>query len=578
MKLLKPGKYLFGCIVCLLGMIPLTTFGQVPAPNLYCVKGDTLRWDIPTVACGPVLSYEIFYSTNYNGPYQLLETITNLTQTEYIFSASPGGTLYYYMQTTANCSGQTALSSDTLDNASPLPVVIQSVSVAGNDIILSWSKGLSPETSAYVIYQGLGGGVVKALDTVTTLIYTDTNRKTADSAYTYYIVALDRCGGTSVVSTPHSTILLQGLVGTCAGRIVLNFTPYNGWSGSIENTVLMSKNGGPEIIVGNPTTTNFILDTLDDDSEYCFRIRAEESITGNQSFSNSICLHSKKSKTITTLCVDDFTDSGTSNIYDVVLTTNEDIPITGLFLQQADTPDGLADAPLTQLQITPGNQTQISPGNNQLSYYRFVSIDACNKRIYSDIFSNLLLRATLKPGNEVDLYWNLPEWEGGSIRGFRLERISTDGSTEIIATGDGNMTEYTHWLIDGKDGDLKYCYRIFADITFDCGGSMHQITLPSNISCVEKTAGAFMANAFIVGGTFPEFMPIFYFKESIADYEMVIFDRYGGRIFSTKNPDQGWDGSKSGQDLPNGVYSYYVRIQSGNGSLQELKGSITLLR
>lgn len=87
-----------------------------------------------------------------------------------------------------------------------------------------------------------------------------------------------------------------------------------------------------------------------------------------------------------------------------------------------------------------------------------------------------------------------------------------------------------------------------------------------------------MANAFIVGGTFPEFMPIFYFKESIADYEMVIFDRYGGRIFSTKNPDQGWDGSKNGQDLPNGVYSYYVRIQSGNGSLQELKGSITLLR
>ncbi len=578
MKLLKPLRYLFGLMVCLLGMLPMTSIGQIPAPNLYCVKGDTLRWDIPTVTCGPVQSYEIYYSTDYNGPYLPLETITNLTQTEYIFAGSPGGTLYYYMQTTASCSGQTALSSDTLDNASPLPVTIKSVSVAGNDISLSWTKGQSPETSAYIIYQGLGGGVVEALDTVTTLSYTDVNRKTADSAYTYYIVALDRCGGTSIFSNPHSTILLQGRVDTCAGKIVLNFTPYIGWPGPLKYTVLLSKDGGPEIIVGNPTTTGFTLDTLEENTEYCIRIKAEESNSGYQSFSNIICLHSKKSKTITSLCVEDIQDNGASNIHDVVLSTNEDIPIKGLFLQQAGTPEGVADAALTQFPITAGNGTQLVLDEDRLSYYRFVSIDACDKRVYSGTFSNMLLYATLKPGNEVDLSWNLPEWEGGSVSGFRLERISSGGNSEVIATVDATTLEYTDRLIDGKDGDQRYCYRIIADIAFECGGSTQHIALPSNTSCVEKTAGAYMANAFIVGGTFPEFMPIFYFKESIADYEMTIFDRYGGKIFSTQNPDKGWDGSKNGQELPNGVYSYYVRIQSGNGSVKELKGAVTLFR
>jgi gliding motility-associated-like protein len=90
-----------------------------------------------------------------------------------------------------------------------------------------------------------------------------------------------------------------------------------------------------------------------------------------------------------------------------------------------------------------------------------------------------------------------------------------------------------------------------------------------------------MANAFIPGGSFAEFKPIFYFSESIADYEMLIFDRYGNKVYTTNNPEKGWNGNKmnqSNQPMPNGVYSYYVRIKSGNGSEQILKGSLTLIR
>jgi hypothetical protein len=132
------------------------------------------------------------------------------------------------MTTNASCS-LSSLSSDTLDSASPLPVAIKEVTVNGNDILLSWSKGNSPETSAYIIFQGLGNGVVHALDTVTTLNFTDYNRNTSNSSYTYYIVALDRCGGTSIFSDPHSTILLSGNIDTCQKKINLQFNEYKGY-------------------------------------------------------------------------------------------------------------------------------------------------------------------------------------------------------------------------------------------------------------------------------------------------------------------------------------------------------------
>jgi hypothetical protein len=40
-------------------------YSQIPAPDLYCVKGDTVHWDLPVVNCGAVQSYELYYALNY---------------------------------------------------------------------------------------------------------------------------------------------------------------------------------------------------------------------------------------------------------------------------------------------------------------------------------------------------------------------------------------------------------------------------------------------------------------------------------------------------------------------------------
>lgn len=60
--------------------------------------------------------------------------------------------------------------------------------------------------------------------------------------------------------------------------------------------------------------------------------------------------------------------------------------------------------------------------------------------------------------------------------------------------------------------------------------------------------------------------------------EFSIFNRYGQRVFYTLNPDSGWDGTFRQQPAETGTYYYCVRLIHTDGSLQEIKGDITLMR
>lgn len=565
--------------IILFALTSQNLLAQISAPDLYCIKGDTVRWDLPVVTCGPVQSYNLYYATSYNGPYSLLANITDINQTEYIYSNSPGGILYYYMETVASCGGMTSLSSDTLDNASPLPVSIRNVTVVGNDIDLNWSKGLSPETAAYIVYQGLGGGVVVALDTVSILNYIDTNKSTSDTSYTYYIVALDRCGGTSIFSEPHSSLLLKGVIDTCQQEIDLSFNNYNGWAGKTQYILLQSIDGGTEIPIDTTMNPGFVLTEILDDVDYCFRIKAMNEDGSLSSFSNKVCLHSKKGKTLHSICIDQIkSESGTNGEKTgIQLTTNDNILLNNILLQRAKDKLTIANSQEQQLEAPFDNFVSIDR-DKEVTFYRMISVDACGNRVYSGIFNNLILDARLNLDNTVDINWNALDWEDGNVMGYRVERISANGNAEQLATLSEDVLSYTDHLMVGKDNDTRYCYRVTGTIDLTCNNITHTINVNSNEACVEKTAGGYMANAFVQGGSFPEYMPIFYFKESIAAYKMIIFDRYGNKVFQTNNPDKGWDGNFSGQPLPNGVYSYYVSIKSGNGTEQILKGGVTLLR
>ena len=60
--------------------------------------------------------------------------------------------------------------------------------------------------------------------------------------------------------------------------------------------------------------------------------------------------------------------------------------------------------------------------------------------------------------------------------------------------------------------------------------------------------------------------------------EFAVFDRWGEKIFSTDNIDEGWDGTHQGRPSPLGVYVWMVMAETKDGQQITKKGNVTLLR
>lgn len=63
----------------------------------------------------------------------------------------------------------------------------------------------------------------------------------------------------------------------------------------------------------------------------------------------------------------------------------------------------------------------------------------------------------------------------------------------------------------------------------------------------------------------------------VSDFSMMIFDRWGGKLFETTDINQGWNGMKNGQILNNGVYVYMISFNDGF-AVRKKEGSLTLIR
>lgn len=62
------------------------------------------------------------------------------------------------------------------------------------------------------------------------------------------------------------------------------------------------------------------------------------------------------------------------------------------------------------------------------------------------------------------------------------------------------------------------------------------------------------------------------------DYSMIVFDRWGEQVFSSKDPLKAWDGMVNGKELPSGVYPYRVNYRLLYQEPKEDTGTITLVR
>jgi gliding motility-associated-like protein len=68
------------------------------------------------------------------------------------------------------------------------------------------------------------------------------------------------------------------------------------------------------------------------------------------------------------------------------------------------------------------------------------------------------------------------------------------------------------------------------------------------------------------------------YASTMTEFKMMIFNRWGQKIFETSNVTEGWDGTYKGERSPVDSYVYYIIAVTKTGERKEYKGTITLLR
>ncbi len=558
---------------------------QILPPDFVCVNSDTLIWNYTNNSCGSFEGYVIYSSNNINGPYSELTTITALAQTFYYDPNPTNETRYYYLQSDFNCPGQTAINSDTLDNLIPNVVEIDRVSVASNAVIIDWFPSSSSQTSDYIIYRETSQGTIP-IDTVpaSQLSYQDDNANPESGPVQYYVLAADACGTSSIFNPPHQTIYLTGFVEDCNPDIMLNWNTYTNWPDGIDyQEIWVSENGGNEAFVDSifAQSSDYAFTNGNDGNEYCFRVIAYKNNSVVRSFSSQFCILLDIVQPVRELM-----------IYNVSYEENNDCTVHWVWNDNAEIlsrefvrfdensqPDQTFSdnitAPLEYVNQFPDNSNAVP----NLRSYQLSTIDNCNTEVQSNVASPIYLQGSPGTNKVNNLNWSPLEIEGNlTIKEYLIYRI-VDGDTEFLTSiSFGEDLSYQN-QVDPEDKDqTSVCYFVIgvSDIELP-NGNIIEIKSRSNTVCIEQVAQIYVPNAFVPDGKNKEFRPAVVFG-STSDYSMVIYDRWGTKIFETSDINTGWNGKKDGKELEQGVYVYVIQLQQLSGKAIEEKGTVLLLR
>jgi gliding motility-associated-like protein len=64
--------------------------------------------------------------------------------------------------------------------------------------------------------------------------------------------------------------------------------------------------------------------------------------------------------------------------------------------------------------------------------------------------------------------------------------------------------------------------------------------------------------------------------QTLAEFR--VYNRWGQEVFSTKDINDGWDGTFNGKPMEIGAYNYIIRVAFPDGGSETYKGDVTLLR
>jgi len=180
-------------------------------------------------------------------------------------------------------------------------------------------------------------------------------------------------------------------------------------------------------------------------------------------------------------------------------------------------------------------------------------------------------------GLEAFLSWNPYEKYEAGVKNYRIYRDIDHTGFQPIG-GESPDTTYMDDLDfhSSVEKDDEICY--FVEAQENEGGLRgNQGFSRSNVACITIVPEIFMANAIIPNAMPPnnQIKPELTFDS--PQYLYQVFDRWGNKIFETRDMKTAWDGRiNEGKFVTEGAYAYYIKLTTSNGIEVEKTGVITV--
>jgi gliding motility-associated-like protein len=538
-------------------------------------------------------------------PWALLDTTSNLNYNDTVDVCLDS--LFYEIRIAGSCNSTQVKQEFITTNTETIE--IDSLSVQGTNLVLSWKPSKLKKPMSYVILQGNGATwtpiATVPFNVALPFLVPGVDPNTAIG--NFKVISVDSCNNQGSLPTVyHNNMLLNENIDPCEGILRLSWNAYLGWPGGVDKYLVLADVTPP----GAPTQTGVLLATLPGNSNpqpgqfvtyssrdvisgysYCYYVRAVDTSGTRRSTSNQQCINGLVVKSSKLLYLAR-TAVRADKAIDMVVFIDKEADVINFDVQRSDEP-GMPFISLGKLPKPSSGPWEIrftdftaDPDNHRYEY-RFVSTDSCgNIDTISNIGTNIMVKATAQDNLVNRVVWSRYRDFGGVVKEYQVQRGLTEaGPFTLIGTVPGKDTVYNDNIRSlGPDVTGIFCYRVIAVEQNNPLGFEDFDEEPfrsiSNVACAEHLPRMFVPNAFNPASSQPAnrvWRPLNVYAESTS-YSLEIFDRWGNKVFTSRDEKQGWDGTIDGVDAPMGVYMYRLKYRSVQEELKDVQGSLTLLR
>lgn len=470
------------------------------------------------------------------------------------------------------------------DTKNPNEPVIDSISVLSNgNVIIAWYIPRDEDIVKYQLYQVITNTLLTVNMSIDTIsgrsnnfyIFSTTGANSGTVGLT--VAAIDSCNKISTFTSLPNTIFLKADYNRCAYQTELSWNAYPIMPGGVkEYKVYFSVDGGNFFsLLGVTTDTRYTHSGVSPNKNICYYVRAFNHSYSKSSSSNRACFFSSEVAVPAFVYLRTAYVSGkTSTSLRIFLDTSE--VCKGIDIYRSE--DGISFDPIGFLPAgnTPDytySDTDLDPSRTSY-YYRALIKDSCgNTRAQSNTCKTILLKVTNDREQTFIKHLKWSDYEGfsGGTSGYNIYRVVNDKlPTQPVGTAGLMATSYTDNVEDEASNGSKIEYMVEA---VEGVGNTYglQETSVSNYEAIYPEGRIFIPSAFAPKGINKIWKPVTHFIDKL-DYHLVIYNRFGNKVFETSDDTAGWDGN----DAPMGIYAYLVSYKNSRGEYSEQAGTFLL--